>query len=67
MLAQVVSKLSQMILDKKFAGILDQGAGCLLVFDDAPEDKIYNASVDTIVNMSKVVDSLYVKSQKIVA
>lgn len=63
----VVSKLSQMILDKKFAGILDQGAGCLLVFDDAPVDKIYNASVDTIVNMSKVVDSLYVKSQKIVA
>mmetsp|Transcript_36051 Transcript_36051/g.78651 ORF Transcript_36051/g.78651 Transcript_36051/m.78651 type:complete len:423 (-) Transcript_36051:467-1735(-) len=63
----VETKLSQMILDKKFAGILDQGAGCLLVFDDQPVDKIYNASVDTITNMSKVVDSLFVKSRKIVA
>ena len=44
-----------------------QGAGCLLVFDDQPVDKIYNASVDTITNMSKVVDSLFVKSRKIVA
>lgn len=64
---QVEAKLSQMILDKKFAGILDQGAGCLLVFDDAVVDPIYNTSVDTINNMSRVVDSLFVKSQKIVA
>lgn len=63
---QVEGKLSQMILDKKFAGILDQGAGCLLVFDDAEVDPIYTNSVDTITNMSKVVDSLFVKSQKIV-
>jgi 26S proteasome regulatory subunit N6 len=64
---QVENKLSQMILDKQFAGILDQGAGCLLVFDDAPVDPIYNSSVETISNMSRVVDSLFVKSQKIVA
>lgn len=64
---QVENKLSQMILDKKFAGILDQGAGCLLVFDDPPVDAIYNTTADTINNMSRVVDSLFVKSQKIVA
>jgi 26S proteasome regulatory subunit N6 len=39
----------------------------LLVFDDAPVDPIYDTTVSTISNMSRVVDSLFVKSQKIVA
>ncbi|KAL4365531.1 hypothetical protein AHAS_Ahas07G0115400 [Arachis hypogaea] len=61
----VERKLSQMILDKKFAGTLDQGAGCLIIFDDPKTDAIYPATLETISNIGKVVDSLYVRSAKI--
>ncbi|XP_074320351.1 26S proteasome non-ATPase regulatory subunit 11 homolog [Silene latifolia] len=61
----VERKLSQMILDKKFAGTLDQGAGCLVIFEDPKTDAIYEATLDTIANVGKVVDSLYVRSAKI--
>ncbi|GAB2296678.1 26S proteasome regulatory subunit rpn6 [Dionaea muscipula] len=63
----VERKLSQMILDKKFAGTLDQGAGCLVIFEDPKTDAIYSATLETISNMGKVVDSLFVRSAKIMA
>ncbi|KAH8945418.1 hypothetical protein BDL97_12G039500 [Sphagnum fallax] len=63
----VEKKLSQMILDKKFAGTLDQGAGCLIIFDDVKPDGIYPSTLETISNISRVVDSLYSKSAKIMA
>ncbi|XP_028781302.1 26S proteasome non-ATPase regulatory subunit 11 homolog isoform X2 [Neltuma alba] len=63
----VERKLSQMILDKKFAGTLDQGAGCLILFDDPKTDAIYPATLETISNIGKVVDSLFVRSAKIMA
>ncbi|KAH8998364.1 PCI domain-containing protein [Lactarius hatsudake] len=61
----VEAKLSQMILDKVFHGVLDQGRGCLLVFDEAETDDTYGAAIDTLAEVSKVVDSLYAKSVKI--
>ncbi|XP_020579193.1 26S proteasome non-ATPase regulatory subunit 11 homolog isoform X3 [Phalaenopsis equestris] len=63
----VEKKLSQMILDKKFAGTLDQGAGCLIIFDDPKTDAIYPATLETISNIGKVVDSLYVRSARIMS
>ncbi|RAL37911.1 unnamed protein product [Cuscuta campestris] len=63
----IEKKLSQMILDKKFAGTLDQGTGCLVIFDDPKTDAIYPATLETISNMGKVVDSLFLRSAKIMA
>lgn len=62
---QVEKKLSQMILDKKLNGILDQGEGVLIVFDESPLDKTYETVLETIHHMSKVVDTLYQKAKKL--
>lgn len=62
---QVEKKLSQMILDAKFHGILDQGDGVLIVFEETPVDKTYEMALETIQSMSKVVDTLYQKAKKL--
>ncbi|KAJ1962700.1 26S proteasome regulatory subunit rpn6 [Dispira parvispora] len=59
---QVEKKLSQMILDKVFHGVLDQGAGCLIVFEQPATDHVYDSSLDTLRNMGAVVESLYEKA-----
>ncbi|RPA87430.1 PCI-domain-containing protein [Ascobolus immersus RN42] len=57
--AHVENKLSQMILDKMFSGVLDQGTGCLIIFDEPVKDRGYEAALDTINKLSNVVDVLY--------
>jgi len=59
----VEKKLSQMILDKKLAGVLDQGAGLLVIFEQMEESKAYEAALGLIQNMGKVVDALYAKAK----
>ncbi|TKA73930.1 hypothetical protein B0A49_04757 [Cryomyces minteri] len=56
---QVERKLSQMILDKVIIGVLDQGAGCLIIFDEAERDQGYDAALETIEKLNNVVDVLY--------
>lgn len=48
-----------------FLGILDQGDGVLVIFDETPTDKTYEMALDTIQNMGKVVDALYLKAKKL--
>jgi 26S proteasome regulatory subunit N6 len=57
--AQVERKLSQMILDRVIIGVLDQGAGVLVVFDETERDKGYDAALETIEKLNTVVDVLY--------
>lgn len=55
----VEKKLGQMILDRIIVGVLDQGAGCLIVFDEPEKDKGYEAAISTISKLNNVVDLLY--------
>ena len=57
--AQVERKLSQMILDKVVTGVLDQGKGCLIVFEEQVRDEGYAAALETIGSLDKVVEVLY--------
>ena len=59
----IQSKLSQMILDKKFNGILDQGTGAIIVFDNQNETSIYNGAIQTIDVLNDAVDQLFVKAK----
>lgn len=61
----IEKKLSQMILDKKFDGILDQELGVLIIFENSEVDKTYENALETIQHMGKVVDSLYHKAKKL--
>ncbi|WFD06976.1 26S proteasome regulatory subunit rpn6 [Malassezia vespertilionis] len=56
---------NQMILDKVFQGVLDQGAGCLVIYDEPAEDETYEATLGTLKQISHVVDSLYEKASKL--
>lgn len=54
-----------MILDKVITGTLDQGTGCLELFEAPKEDQVYVAALDTFRNTSRVVDVLFARSEKI--
>lgn len=61
---QVERKLSQMILDKTFSGILDQGKGCLEIFDSTKEDASFTSTGEIVANLGQVVDTLFTRCKK---
>jgi len=62
---QVERKLSQMILDKKFLGILDQETGVLVVFTPEIRDTTCDNVIEIVDAMNKVVDRLYQAAKKL--
>lgn len=61
----VEKKLSQMILDKAFSGILDQGKGHLIVFEPSADDAAFANGIDIISNVGLVVDALSSRAKNI--
>lgn len=59
----VEKKLSQMILDRTFSGILEQGKGHLVVYDSAAEDKSFTYGGEIISNMENVVSALFARAK----
>merc|ERR1719491_1020893 len=60
--AEVERKLSQMILDGKLRGILDQGRGRLIVYEEGEKDMAMEGGLEVIENMDRVVSSLFKRS-----
>jgi 26S proteasome regulatory subunit N6 len=56
-----------MILDKKLAGTLDQGAGCLEVFAPESRSQLYEDALSIMDKLGSVVDTLYGRSQSVLA
>jgi 26S proteasome regulatory subunit N6 len=61
---RVLGKLSEMILDEKIAGTLDQGRDCLIVFEETESAAIFEHTLDTFKNLDDVLDSLYDKAKR---
>ncbi|KAL7424353.1 26S proteasome regulatory subunit rpn6 [Cryptotrichosporon argae] len=58
----VEEKLSQMILDQVFWGVLNESEGTLEVFDEPQEEPLLSTALDTMKQMGGVIQALYEKA-----
>eukprot|EP00166_Cyanidium_caldarium_P005409 ctg_653.g280 len=59
---QVEAKCSQLILDGKLNGILDQGAGSLILHGEEPADDLCSDALQTVQSLNEVADARAVTS-----
>jgi len=64
-LQRTQAKLSEMILDQKLNGTLDQGVGVLIVFEQEQVSATYDSALKTIKNTSEVLDTLYDQAKQL--
>mmetsp|Transcript_16238 Transcript_16238/g.37402 ORF Transcript_16238/g.37402 Transcript_16238/m.37402 type:complete len:472 (+) Transcript_16238:301-1716(+) len=62
-LLQVERKLSQMILDGKFQGILDQGKGQLIIYEEGEKDEAMEKGLQVLEHLDEVVTTLFEQSK----
>jgi len=62
-LGDIEKKLSQMILDGKLQGILDQGQGQLIIYEEGLGDKAMEKGLEVLTNMDDVVTTLFERSK----
>ena len=48
---RVLMKLSEMILDEKIKGTLDQGRNCLIIFEEEEPTEMFEHSIATFSNL----------------
>lgn len=63
--AIVEGKISQMILDKMICGVIDQGKGCLELFEAEKKHLIFENALLSIKNADLAVDALFEKSRRL--
>lgn len=61
----VETRISLMILDGTFRGILDQGNASVIVFDDEPENQSYTHAIQTLESMEGAADQLFEKAKRL--
>ncbi len=61
--SEILNKLSQMILDKKINGILDQGRGSLIIYEESGHNAYLEKSLQVYKQLDRVVDSLSNKAK----
>ena len=55
----VEKKLSQMILDSAFYGVIDAAEGCLHIWEAAEDEELFTSALETLDEMNNVVTSLF--------
>lgn len=64
-LPSVQQKLSEMILDQKIEGTLDQGRGCLIMFEETEDNNAFEYTIDTFGKLNNVVDALFERTKQL--
>ena len=62
---RIEKKISEMILDGKLKGTLDQGIGNLILFREDDLDPMFKSSAQILDNMEMVIGQLFAKTEKL--